>query len=394
MVMNCPLEVRYNIRWMTTQYDKTVNTKQNNSTIKEFVACMQSTRRNQQSQNRSGSGFRSTSQLLQIAFRRDTRDRDGSVLGALAAWRDGMRGRGRLLSLEERGSAVYAHREVIVSFAGFKGAGVVISGHVPLASEDVVDVLAVAGSIGASACAEAELGGGHKIGPLVILLVSTERVSEDQSSNGVTVTVSTVRIEFTALVALGNVHRSEVTNTSNLDVINGFDEMHAFKRAIGDRARSAAGLGAPRDLVLLGVADSVSSGARRSPEAEIVIIVDPGGLALGRLRRGGTALVRTGLSLLGGRGEVVDVITDVPYLVGVPAATGPDLNAVSVGEGAAGEIRAFTVVRPGETVVAGVVPVLVCVVVGRTVPDLEFGAVLVGASGDVETFGSEDFDGS
>lgn len=74
-----------------------------------------------------------------------------------------MRSRGWFLALEERGSTIDAHRFSRIAGAGIVACGVV-GGHVPVTSENVVDVLTVGGchGVAGAACSdcEAKKGGG------------------------------------------------------------------------------------------------------------------------------------------------------------------------------------------------------------------------------------------
>lgn len=77
---------------------------------------------------------------------------------AVAGLRGRMSGRGGFLTLIECRGTIDTHGEVIVAFAGLIGSGVVVGRHVPVAAQQVVDVIAVLGGIGTNASAEAELG--------------------------------------------------------------------------------------------------------------------------------------------------------------------------------------------------------------------------------------------
>lgn len=73
-----------------------------------------------------------------------------------------------------------------VSLAALEHAGVVVRGHVPRASHNVVDVLAQRGGARAVlAGPEAKLGVGHEVCPLVHLGQLAEGTREDQTADGV-----------------------------------------------------------------------------------------------------------------------------------------------------------------------------------------------------------------
>ena len=118
--------------------------------------------------------------------------RDGAAAGGRSSR---VRARRGADALEPRRGAVDTHRLVIIAQAGLEHARVVVGGHVPHAAHDIVDVLAERGRAGAVfASAEAELGVGHEVCPLVHLAQLTEGTGEDETADGVayacTITVS------------------------------------------------------------------------------------------------------------------------------------------------------------------------------------------------------------
>ena len=149
----------------------------------------------------------------------------------------------------------------------------------------------------AYASTETKLRGGHEVRPLVVLQTRPERITIYKTSDGVSVPTRPMRVQLPALIALRDVHRRKVTNARHLHVVRRLHEMHALQSPIRDRARATAGLGAPRDLFLLRVANGAL--LRRSPETEIVDVVDPHRLAQGRLGGLGAAVVRARLAILG-----------------------------------------------------------------------------------------------
>jgi len=286
------------------------------------------------------------------------------------------------LSLEEGGGAVYTHRKVVVSQAGFVRSGVVVGGHVPVASQQIVDVVALPSSVLPDTRTEAKFGIRDERSPFVVLEVIPERVSKHQSTNGVTVTIRTMRIEFTTRIALGDVNLRKVSLTSDLNVIRRLDEMHALQRPIRDRPRSPTRFSAPRDFLPFGIADRTNT--RRSPETEIINVVDPRRLTIRTLTRGSTAVICARLAVLGFVRKSRDRVAHVPDLVRVASSTVPNLDLVPVGRRAVGEVGAFTMIGPCEMIIGGVVPLLVLIAAGAS-PDLEFCAVGVYAASYVET---------
>ena len=109
--------------------------------------------------------------------------------------------------------------------------------------------------------------------PLVVLKVSTEGVTEDESTNGVTVAIGTVGVKLSSFIASLDVDLGEVAYTSYLNVVFGANEVNTLKGAVGDHTGTTAALSAPSDLVSLRVADSADRGG--CPETEIVRVVHP-----------------------------------------------------------------------------------------------------------------------
>jgi len=84
--------------------------------------------------------------------------------------------------------------------------GGIISWHVPLATLEVINVLTPFWRFRSRlASAETELRIGHKIRPLVYLLDPSESRRENESANWIAIAVCTMRVEFTACIAFGDV---------------------------------------------------------------------------------------------------------------------------------------------------------------------------------------------
>jgi len=295
-----------------------------------------------------------------------------------------VRRRCRVLALEEGRGAVYTHWEVVVSETGFVSPRVVVGRHVPEASQKIVDVVAVPSSILTDTRTEAEFGIGDERGPFVVLEVVSKRVSKYQSTNGVTVTVGTVGIEFTTRITLGDVNFGKVTHTSHLDIIGRLDEMDTLQGSIRNRPGSPTRFSAPSYFLALSVPDGTDT--RRSPKTEIVDIIDPRGLAIRTLTRSGTTVVRTSLAVLGLVWECRGRVADIPDLIRVPASAGPDLDLGSVGRGATSKVSAFAMVGPGKMIIGGIIPLLVLIPTRSVASiDLEFGPVGVYAVSYIQT---------
>ena len=158
----------------------------------------------------------------------------------------------------------------------------------------------------------------------MILERISKRVAEHESADGIAVTVCAVRVELTSLIAPRDVHASKVTNTRHLNIVWRLHEMHTVQRAVRDCARSSARLGAPCDLFAFGVANSAQRG--RSPEAEVVYVVYPGGLAHGGLGGASTAAVCARLAILRFGRKLGVEVARIPDLVCVAVRAGPDLD--------------------------------------------------------------------
>jgi len=284
--------------------------------------------------------------------------------------------------------SVNTHGKIVVGFARFEFPRIIVSRHVPFAAHLVVDVLAELPRTGTGASAHAELVCADEAGPFCVLVVGSEGVAEDESTYGVSVAVGAVRIKFATLVTLLNIDLGQVTNTSDLNVVLCTNKVDALESAIRDETCASAALGAPSDFFPLGIANIAYR--RRRPQAEIIGVVHPNGLAHRGLRRLGTAIVGAGLTALRFRGQLVVHVTGVPNLVIVVlvAVAGPDLHLVSVRHGAIGEVHAFALC-PFDMVIA-----IFCVVkfligaLGRTIPNLEFGSISILPVGDVNALGA------
>jgi len=286
------------------------------------------------------------------------------------------------------GSAVHTHGKVVVGFAGFELARIVVSGHVPEAAHFVVGVLAVLPGVRAGASAHAEFCITDEAGPFCVLAVRPEGVAEDKASNRVAIAVRTVRIQFTALIAFLDIDLCEITDASDLDVVLGTDKVNAFESAIGDDTGASTALGAPSNFVTLSITNSADAG--RCPQAEIVCVIHPHGLTHRALRRLGAASVGTSLTAFRLGRQLVVHVTSIPNLIVVilVRVARPDLYLVSICHFAVGQIHTFAL-GPFDMVVAelGVTKLLVGAF-RHAIPNLKLGAIGVLAIGDVDTLGT------
>lgn len=174
------------------------------------------------------------------------------------------------------------------------------------------------------ASTEAELRVGHEVRPLMVLQAISEGVSVHQSTNRVPIPIRAVRVELASIISLRDINLREVPDTSDLDIVGSLHEMDALQRAIRDGTRATTRLGAPSDLLTLGVSNRAHR--RRRPEAEIVDVVDPRRLAHRGLRGARATVVRSSLPVLRLVGQLGVVVSRVPDLVRVTVRALPDLN--------------------------------------------------------------------
>jgi len=158
-----------------------------------------------------------------------------------------MRGRGHRITLVEGRTSIDTHRIAGVSQTLFERPSGVVTRHVPITAHHVVNVLAQPRTLRSFfACSDTKLCGGHEVRPLVQLLqlAVVEYTGKDQATDGVTVSSSTVRVELASRIACRDVHGGEVTNTSNLDVIGGLNEVGSFDCTRWNHSSSISRVGA------------------------------------------------------------------------------------------------------------------------------------------------------
>lgn len=235
-----------------------------------------------------GLGFRSSSSL---GLR-------GSSSSSVSSGRDGRSGRAgprsrRVLTSRSRVDSLVPSRGSSVlelvfshslsgksSIALVKRARVVVTGDVPVAAHYVVDVVApLPGVRSVVTSTNAELVVRDELSPLFELESLSTDVGEKKTSDRVTVSISSVRVELSSIVASRDVHLGEFTGTSNLNVLLSPGEVNSGEGSFGNQTSSVSSFGAPSDFVTFGISDS--SLGRRTPETEVVYTVDPSGLAVG-----------------------------------------------------------------------------------------------------------------
>jgi len=180
------------------------------------------------------------------------------------------------------GANVGANRFLVVTEARLENVGSVGSRHVVVASKLVVDVLAVVevGGIVGRASLEAEHARSHEVVPLRDLLdLASESGRVDQATKWVTTAICSVRIKLSSTIVGIDVDHLLIDETDNLDVSGSRQPLYTGDGTSGDDTGAVTGLGAPCDLGSFRVADG-AVGSGRSPQAEVVDAVDPGGLAV------------------------------------------------------------------------------------------------------------------
>lgn len=217
---------------------------------------------------------------------------------------------------------------------------------------------------------EAEFGVGNEAGPLMILQAVAESIAVNETTNRISVSVSAVGIKFTTGISLRYVDRSEVANTSYLNIVRGFDKVNAVERAVWNEPCTTSRLGAPSDLKSFGITNGSDSWGR--PQTEVIDIIDPSGLTMRRLRASSAAVVDALLVCLRRGRESRCQISNVPDLVCASTTACRGLDLSSAGGAASSEVNALALVQPGELIM-----------VENIIRELLIGIVAV-ASGDLE----------
>jgi hypothetical protein len=281
---------------------------------------------------------------------------------------------GRVDSLMPCRSAVYTHGLSVIAFARLVLSFVIIGRHVPIATHNIIDVLAVPGSIGTSAGTNTEFFVAHEGGPLMILKIVAKGATIEKCTDWVAIVIGTMRIVLSSTISSRNINLCEIALAGDLNVVRCLDEMDTLKCTIWNEASATATLSAISNATLFTVSNSCL--LRRSPKAEVLDGVDPCSLAFGRLAVARSAAVCAVLAGLTGVRELVVHIPNGPNLVRVRTRAIPDLRLGTIRKVAVGQVNAFAVVSPSKVVVTprSVIPLLVLVSTS-TFPDLKFLAV-------------------
>lgn len=186
--------------------------------------------------------------------------------------------RGLWAALVERRSTVDAHRFAGVAQAAVEVARVVVSWHVPSAPHDVVDVLAEPCGLWTwLARPNAKFSIRHEAGPFLVLHhLAAVRAPEDESTDRVAITVSTVRVKLSSRITFRNADLGEVALACDLNIVRGLDPMRAQNSTVRDQASAVSVLQAICDFAALGFSYRCVVAVRvwRCPDAPIRYGVD------------------------------------------------------------------------------------------------------------------------
>jgi hypothetical protein len=157
-------------------------------------------------------------------------------------------------------------REVLVVTQATLKDTINVSGRgIVLASNTIEDVFAEICSIGTSgiACLEAEDSPSHEVVPFNYLLevvgitgIRREGVREEETSEWVTTSISTMRVHLSSRIIGFHVDKLLLDEADDLDVSGGLHELNTGESAGWDHTSSAAGLGAPCNGFTFGITDN------------------------------------------------------------------------------------------------------------------------------------------
>jgi hypothetical protein len=106
-----------------------------------------------------------------------------------------VRGRSVSIALLESRASVNAHGLSAVTDTVLESSGVIVSGHVPIATHEVVSVFTPFRRVVSwLASAETEFRIGHEVRPFMYLLERSESRRKNESANGISISVCPMRI--------------------------------------------------------------------------------------------------------------------------------------------------------------------------------------------------------
>lgn len=167
----------------------------------------------------------------------------------------------------EGGSSINSHWLSTVRVAAVEP-DVVIARHIPFAAHYIVSMLAESWRVGTLGVTnpETELVESHKVSPFEDLFELSKGGRKDDAANRVSVSVSTVGIQFATLVTVRDVQHGQLSGASDLNVVGGNHPVSASDRAIWNKSCTGATLDTPRHFESLGVTNGrLSTRLRGSP---------------------------------------------------------------------------------------------------------------------------------
>lgn len=159
-------------------------------------------------------------------------------------------------------------------------------------------------------CFDAEDVGAHEVVPFdnllecfVVSSVGWEGVGEDETSEGISSLISTMRVHLASTIIRLDVNKRLVNMPNDLNICRGLHKLNTGKRAGRDDPRPTPWFGTPGDSLAFSVPNN-SIWFGWAPEAKVIDRVNHGGLAFrGRALGGGVAaiipLLRSTVSRIG-----------------------------------------------------------------------------------------------
>jgi len=113
------------------------------------------------------------------------------------------------VSLMKGRCSIYTHRRPTITDTSLKSARCIVSGHIPRATHDIIDMLApLRRHRTRITSAETEFGSRHEVRPLMNLLKLPESRRKDKPSDRIAISIRTVRIKLTSRVTGRDVETS------------------------------------------------------------------------------------------------------------------------------------------------------------------------------------------
>ena len=103
---------------------------------------------------------------------------------------------------------------------------------------------------------------------VIILVVAAPSVREDETTEGVSSEISTMRVHLPSRVIRLEVGLCLVDETDDLDIVWGLHELNAPESTTGDKTGAMTRLGTPCDSLVLGFTDGGGT-IRWGPNTEI-----------------------------------------------------------------------------------------------------------------------------